>query len=561
MKRILACAGLCLVMVAAMGGPVFAADDNGAHDIAPYVTHWVITVLGMGVAARLAWQAFGRAVPVDNVPMFPVYMTSREQYRLGACAFAAFACGFFLLLVREHRQVLILAKPLDIIPESVMTAVSDRSAPYLVVIAAMGAVYLYLLTYEKPWNVLLMMRDVIQSWISVPQLAKRIMAQIRYSLHVPQDVISAVIGASDGMVTEQDFRKDPNTPDRKWAEACYMKWWLAQALDAGGDATFFTEESFGFTRLVDDFGKASSDMRRWKSGAVADVALAGLPQTVNDLHSRFSRLVACYLIYRYGSRNELCAEARKFGVVLPGKVSANPLRYWIVYVIALMASVYIGVYASAISYDVATGQGLNLAQDPDLALNWVMYSISNYGLAIIVILSLRMLAASLGVDAAQSHLVTYCWTFAVAFVVGPIGLTVAALLFAPSSYTNVPLYLLFADILKWGLGPALVCVYISYYLDRQTYADLPNIVHSARTIGWRLLNCFGFALITLIVLLPPLMAISRQGSTVAWSAEKLRFVASGATFFVALGLALAAQFALRASGEVRAVAPAPQTAS
>jgi len=266
------------------------------------------------------------------------------------------------------------------------------------------------------------------------------------------------------------------------------------------------------------------------------------------------------LIYRNGSKKELYQEALEFGVTLSDEAPENPLRHWIVYMIALMGSVYIGVHASAIGYDLLAGNGFNLRQDPDLALRWVMYSASNFGLAIIAILLLRFLASSLESAGRESHLVTYCWTFLVAFLVGPAGLTIVAH-FCAAKYADVPLYWLYYTMLKWGLGPALVSVYISYYLDRQTYADLPNIVHSARTIGWRLLNCFGFALITLVVLLPPLMAISLQGSNVAWSVEKLRFVASGATFFVALGLALAAQFALRASGEVRAVAPSPQPAS
>lgn len=86
----------------------------------------------------------------------------------------------------------------------------------------MGAVYLYLLTKEAQWNVLLMMRDVIQSWISVSQLAKQIMAQIRFSLRIRPDVLPKVIASSPELV-EQDFRKDSNTPDRMWAEICYMK--------------------------------------------------------------------------------------------------------------------------------------------------------------------------------------------------------------------------------------------------------------------------------------------------------------------------------------------------
>jgi hypothetical protein len=178
MKRILVSAGLLFSISLAICGPalaevidnVLAEDGNGTYDTAQLV-HCAITILGVGVAARLALQAFGRAVPVANVPTFPFYMTSRRQYQFGGWTFVAFACAFYLLLIHEHRQVLILAKPLNIIPDNIIGAINDQSTPYLVIVAAMGAAYLYCLTYEKPWNPLLLMRDVIQSWISVPQLA------------------------------------------------------------------------------------------------------------------------------------------------------------------------------------------------------------------------------------------------------------------------------------------------------------------------------------------------------------------------------------------------------
>jgi hypothetical protein len=75
-------------------------------------------------------------------------------------------------------------------------------------------------------------------------------------------------------------------------------------------------------------------------------------------------------------------------------------------------------------------------------------------------------------------------------------------------------------------------------------------VHSVRTLGWRLVNCFGFAATTVFLLLPSLLAL--QGSPEAGNTYQMRFVASGATFCVALGLALAAQFALRKSAKSEA---------
>jgi len=144
----------------------------------------------------------------------------------------------------------------------------------------------------------------------------------------------------------------------------------------------------------------------------------------------------------------------------------------------------------------------------------------------------------------QTHLLTYCWTFLVAFLTGPFGLAMAAHFFGPAKYQAMPLLEVYRNTLKWGIGPALIGVYISYYLDRQTCPDLPNINHSYSTIGWRLLNCFGFAAITLFLLLPPLLALKAEPDA-AWDTSKLRFVATGTMFFIAFGLALAAQFALR----------------
>src|SRR5262249_20891260 len=153
--------------------------------------------------------------------------------------------------------------------------------------------------------------------------------------------------SSDGLVAEQDFRKDINTPDRKWAEISYMRWWMTQGADAGGDATFFAETSFAFDKLVADADDAATDMREWKSDKHRDRTVSKFPQTVSDLHTRFARLVACYLIYRNGSRKALAAEATKFGIRLSDKPVENPMRYWIVCMIALILSVYVGVHLSA----------------------------------------------------------------------------------------------------------------------------------------------------------------------------------------------------------------------
>ena len=158
----------------------------------------------------------------------------------------------------------------------------------------------------------------------------------------------------------------------------------------------------------------------------------------------------------------------------------------------------------------------------------------------------------------HQHLLTYCWTFVVAFLTGPFGLAIAVHLVGPEKIQNMPFLDIFFHTLKWGFAPALVGVYISYYLDRQTCHDLPDINHSYSTVGWRLLNCIGFAAITLFLLFPPLLALQAETGA-AWDTPKLRFVASGTTFFIAFGLALAAQFALRKGTKEASPVLAPRT--
>lgn len=516
------------------------------------------TVLATAVAAKLAFDAFGRrSVPVANVPTFPRYMTSRLQYRLGTLTFVILACGLFLLLVHEHRQVIKVASLFDVVPQNILQAVEDQSAPYLMVVIAMVVVYLYVLTREAEWNVLLIMRDMIYRWISIPQLAVQIVAQMRFTLRVPQDAIAAVIASSAGVV-EHDFRKDSNTPDRLWAETCYMKWWLTQGHDAGEDATFFTEESFGFEKLLDELRRVSRDVTCWKSGAAGDLVLADLFEKIRDLHSRFSRLVACYLIYRNGSRHELRAEAEKFGVTIRNPAAQHPLRYWVVYALVLIATVYIGVNASAIIHDLMKHGELIIAQDVNRTMAWIMYALSNYGLAFVVILLLRSVSEQMGIAVGQAHLITYCWTFVIAFVVGPFGLAAAVHSFGQGDWSTMSLFVVYYNMLKWGLGPALVSVYISYYLDRQVCEDLPNIDHTASTFWWRLANCLGFSALVMFLFVPLLSSLVAQpGST--WETDKLRAVAFGTTFCITFGLALAAQFALRQGTPAPSAALAPQT--
>jgi len=74
------------------------------------------------------------------------------------------------------------------------------------------------------------------------------------------------------------------------------------------------------------------------------VDLNELTDKIKELYNKFSRLVA--LLF------DLQEPFERFGIELRRHAAGeNPLRYWIVYVLALTASLYVGVYASGIAYD------------------------------------------------------------------------------------------------------------------------------------------------------------------------------------------------------------------
>ena len=87
---------LSFAMLFATSGLAYAQQSDVEPSALGSSSHWIMTLLGMAVAGRLAAQAFNRpSVPIADLPTFPKHMTSRLQYRLGAFIFVLFACSFF----------------------------------------------------------------------------------------------------------------------------------------------------------------------------------------------------------------------------------------------------------------------------------------------------------------------------------------------------------------------------------------------------------------------------------------------------------------------------------
>ena len=493
----------------------------------------------------MADQAFGRrALQLADSPTFPRYMASRGQYLLGSWAFNVLATFVLLLIIYLHKEVIEVAKLLgEPLSKDIIDAVKNDNASYLIIIFAMGSIYLFLLKKEAEWNVLLMIRDMIHTWISVPQLGRKIVDEISFALTVPQQALNDVISSSIG-VSLDDFRKDRRTVDRVWAEICYMNLWISQRQSSGDDATFFAEPSFGLEQLVAQRDKTTWLVKILKTGAVLPPpnTAEAIYLELRTLHLKFGRLIGCYLLYKNGSRQRLALEAREFGVPFKDEHADNPLRYSIIYLVTVGLAVWVSVYGSAILFDLFTGKGLLHAfssQDSERVFSWMMYSLSNYGLAIVAVLMVRYLIWRVIETCDQSYLLIYCWTFLLACATGALGLTLATKLNGVSSVDKLTYIQTFTTMLQWSVGPGLVAVCITYFMDRQLSSDLPNIDTSI--VVRRIVNSIIFACFTIVLQLPPLLALQASEGA-AWDSSKLRFVAVGATFVITLSLALVSQF-------------------
>ena len=386
----------------------------------------------------------------------------------------------FLLIVYLHKEVIQVASIFgDPLSKPIIEAASKNDASYLMIIFAMGAFYLFLLQKEAEWNVLLMIRDLIHTWISVPQRGRKIVDEISFALAVPEKALDDVVGNSIA-VSKPDFRKDRRTVDRVWAEISYMRWWIIGRQGKGDDVTFFSEPSFGLEQLVTQYEKISWQVKLLKTGEALppQITAETIYLEIKSIHLKFARLVACYLLYKNGSRQRLAIDARSFGVPFEDEHMDNPLRYSIIYLITVILAVYVSVYGSAILFDVFTGKGLLTAfstQDDERVFSWIMYSLSNYGLAIVAVLAARLAIWKITEANTQSYMLTYCWTFLLACMVGPLGLTLAVTLNGVPAYKDLSYFQTYFAMLRWGIGPGLVAVCTTYFMDRQLSSELPNI--------------------------------------------------------------------------------------
>lgn len=345
--------------------------------------------------------------------------------------------------------------------------------------------------------------------------------------------------------------------DCAWAELAYLKAWITFKHRRGGDTTFFSECSFEWEGINTEFSRLSDIVIARKDGYPSTNQQS--VQLMNDIathRTKLARLIACYLVFMNSSRSSLIQDARKLGIDLGPSPSENPLRYLAIYIVGLVMAVYLGVYFSAIIYDLSTiGVTSDIfVQNTSDVYRWVLLAFGDYGIPILGILGIRYLAWRISPVREYSIIVAYAWIFLISAALSIIGLSVMAELVGRHAGEWSKFGAACERAAPWSIGPALICVYINHYLDRQIDPTRPNI-ETPRLYPWRRLGYATlFTILVIIVTLPSMPTIQSHGP---WELSKLRFISMGTIFFITMIMALTAQFAL--TKHYRAAPSAPDT--
>ncbi len=558
---------LLLLMSGVLSSPVCAQETgfDPPHSLLN-AAQTVLFFLGMVFVGYRTYGAFDSPpVALGDGPAPPRYMTQPRQYRLGVIVYVAICLLIYALAIYFYKQLLPIVGGIapELLQKLIENSTKEGSLSFPLVIIFAAGVLFVLLKNEADWNPLFMLRRLVWGWASIPHFANAIMGAARDDLVVPNEARANVAGNLDTPnVDIGDFDKERHSLDRNWAELCYIRLWLDQNRADGSHYTFFNEPSFSWNKLEADYERARNLVAPLKkalngsNGAEQNI-FADVAATIETLRCQYCRLAACFIVYKNDTRKDAVRDAKQFGARISENTSrANPLRYIVIFVVAIAIAIYLGVWLSAITWDLLrSSPDSAFIQDPDLVTRWTGYSLASYGMPILVVLLLRYLGWTNDPDQPTSYLISYATVFLVALGVSVICLSLAIQFAGTSQAATKPfLELVFTEV-KWCFSPAVVSVYVAYHVDRQIDPMLPDI--GSYGAHWRLpqrlMSCVLFGLLVTAFSLMPSLSLSAS-SVSAWPVDKLRAVVIGTIFIIGLITALASEFCL-----IKPMKPKPAT--
>ena len=450
-------ASLALTISGFLSFPATAQDFFSEHPASTYyVPLGTLLLLAMAVAAHSAHGAFKSPnAKLGEGPAPPKYMTQPRQYRMGEAAFVAICLLVYCLIVWYYRDLLPIIdfEAPSYVRNLIEHLANDSKMSFPVVVILAAAVLVSLLRTEREWNPLFVLRRLMWSWVSIPQLASLIMETARNDLEVPQGKRLKVADKAPTVeetptVDIRDFDKDKHSVDRNWAELCYVQQWLTDRYREEKHNTFFNEPSFSWLNLEASYRDMSEQIVPLKkalgpgSGLRASM-FAEAAASIENLRRQYCRLAACFIVFRNETRKAAIDEANEFGAKIPYVVvRANPLRYVVIFFAAILLSVYLGVWLSSTVWDVVHRDfAFASSQDSELVTRWTYFSLATYGTPIVLVLLLRYLGWAYDREQPASYLISYAAVFIVALCVSVISLALAIKFspFSPNPYSELPL--------------------------------------------------------------------------------------------------------------------------
>ncbi len=543
--------------------PAAAADSVADMSASAYNGLCVLLVaIAVVMAAYYAHNAFETPIATpDDGPAPPRYMTQPRQYRMGMFAYVGLCLIGYVLIVGFYKDLAPFLAPVAPPPLKpyIQAYVQGSPMSFPVVVVLAVAALVTLLKIEHEWNPLYVLRRLVWGWVSIPDLANQIMAAARNDLVVPAQERVAVASEPANHVDSGDFDKDRQSVDRTWAELCYVRLWLTRKHDQGPHLTFFNEPSFAWQGLETNYKKIHGQIVPLKQALnEEDTPVRELFEEtaakIETLRRQYCRLAALFIVFENDTKKTAIRDANQFGARVGSvEARANPMRYVMLFIVAILISINLGVWLSAALWDLAhpAAAASALGQEANVATRWVYYGLATYGAPIIVVLLLRYLGWSYDAEQPSSYLTSYAAIFVIALCVSVTSLALATE-FGPGPSAGKPFLDLLSMDFKWGWSPALICVYVVYHVDRQIDPLLPDIgTLGGEGVGQRLAACMLFAVLATLFALSPTASIPARPDS-EWPVEKLHMVVIGTIFIIGFVMALVSQFCLVKPTKARA---------
>jgi len=169
----------------------------------------IITTL---ITAYFAYAMFNeQSVNLDDGPMLPRYMTQPRQSIAAGITYVTMCIILYELGVYFFNDLLPLEEllPLGGITEAVRKFLEENGPTFTSRVILEAALFYALFQVNREWNPLFVLRRLVWSWVSVPQLANVIMNVARHALAVPDHARAEVVRHPD--CSTVDIRVCPET--------------------------------------------------------------------------------------------------------------------------------------------------------------------------------------------------------------------------------------------------------------------------------------------------------------------------------------------------------------